>query len=116
MEPLHIVNKDDLIKQIETYNDKLLIFMFTATWCGPCKSIKKQIYNNETNKGISVLAPNIVFMYIDVDECEEMAQEFGITAMPTFIFNRVINNKLTKLDEFKGADAKKLNDLINKYA
>lgn len=30
--------------------------------------------------------PNVVFLKIDVDECEDLAQQFNITNMPTFVF------------------------------
>lgn len=117
MEPLHIQNKEDLINQIQQYSDKLIVFLFSAVWCGPCKMIKKQIYNDETKTGISTIVDNVVFMYIDVDENEELAGESNIQAMPTFIFNRVNKEgKLQKLEEFQGANSKKLNELINKYS
>lgn len=39
--------------------------------------------------------PNVVFLKVDVDECEEIAAQYEITSMPTFVFlknkNKVCN-------------------------
>jgi len=53
---------------------------FFATWCGPCKMIAPPI--EEMSKTLE----NVVFLKVDVDEAEAAAQEFNISAMPTFIF------------------------------
>lgn len=113
MQPIHITSKDDLIEQIKLYTDKLIIFMFTASWCGPCKSIKKVIYDN--GKGLSVDFTNAVFFYIDVDENDELSHEFEVNSMPTFFINKVgSDNKLHQLEMFKGADKNKLITCLTK--
>ena len=57
-----------------------MVIDFYATWCGPCKMIAPQI------EEMSNTMDNIVFLKVDVDEAEDVAQEYNITAMPTFLF------------------------------
>jgi thioredoxin-like negative regulator of GroEL len=53
---------------------------------------------------------NVVFFKVDVDEAEDVAEEVGITAMPTFQFYK--DGK--KIEEFKGANPEKLEETIKK--
>jgi thioredoxin 1 len=48
---------------------------------------------------------------VDVDECEDIATEYNIQSMPTFVF--VKSNK--KLEEFSGANVDKLRQTILKH-
>lgn len=45
---------------------------FTATWCGPCKTVAP-IY-----KGLSENTANVVFCKVDIDEAQPVALEAGI--------------------------------------
>ncbi|KAF2861835.1 thioredoxin-domain-containing protein [Piedraia hortae CBS 480.64] len=57
----------------------LMVVDFFATWCGPCKVIAPQVVE------MSNRFKNARFYKIDVDELPAVAQELGITAMPTFV-------------------------------
>ena len=52
------------------------ILRFTASWCGPCKSLAKTLEQIETNIPIEV---------IDIDEQPDVATEFGIRGVPTLV-------------------------------
>jgi len=82
--------------------DKLVIADFTASWCGPCQQIKPIYHQLATD------TPDVVFLTIDVDENSETAEEYDVSAMPTFQFFKSGN----KVDEMKGANAEKLNTKI----
>jgi thiol-disulfide isomerase/thioredoxin len=112
--PIIIKNKIQLIDEIKNNSDKLLIFMFTASWCGPCKRIKQEIDNS--GNSICRMFGYAQFFYIDVEENEEILTDFpDIKSMPTFVFNRIENGKLTKLDTLTGAETQNLIQLIQKY-
>jgi thioredoxin 1 len=51
--------------------------------------------------------PNLVVLKVDVDECEDLAAQYSISAMPTFVF---IKNG-TKVETMTGANADKLKSL-----
>lgn len=111
---LHISGKGNLFAEIVRHYDDLIIFLFTAKWCGPCKYIKKEI---EDERGFANRYPKCCFMYIDVDDInnEDILTDFKIQSMPTFVFNKIVNDKLEKLETFSGADRRLLEELINKH-
>jgi len=72
--------------------------------CGPCKMIAPQIESMDKEMD------DVVFLKVDVDEAEDVAQEYNITAMPTFVFLK--DSK--KIDDLMGANSDKLKALIEK--
>lgn len=84
---------------------KLVVVDFFATWCGPCQRIAP-VYAE-----LSTKYPSVVFLKVDVDQCQETASREGISAMPTFIFYK---NK-TKVDTMRGADPNALEEKIKQW-
>ncbi|KAI9837187.1 MAG: Cytoplasmic thioredoxin isoenzyme 2 [Sclerophora amabilis] len=78
--------------------DSLMVVDCFATWCGPCKVIAPEIVK------FSESYPNARFYKLDIDEVPDVAQELGITAMPTFV---LFKNGET-LGKIVGANAKAL--------
>ena len=74
-----------------------LVVDFWATWCGPCRMVAPII---------SELAEKydgkIVVGKCDVEECDELAAEFGIRNIPTILFFK--NGEV--VDKLVGAVAK----------
>lgn len=69
----------ELVK--EAFAQRRLVVVDTyATWCGPCKMIAPFFV------GLSIEHPDILFLKVDVDECEDIATALGVSAMPTFYF------------------------------
>jgi thioredoxin 1 len=55
------------------------IVMFSAAWCSPCKQAKPVFQQlKETIKDVE-------FEIVDIDEQHEMAQDFDIRGVPTFM-------------------------------
>ena len=74
----------------------LVVIDFFATWCGPCKVIGPKF------EELSTHFPTVTFLKVDVDESAELTEQFGVRAMPTFIF--VKNGSPVK--KIEGADLK----------
>jgi thioredoxin 1 len=100
---IHIKDKEDFESKLNDANDQLVVVDFFATWCGPCKLIAPQL------EELAKQLPNILVLKVDVDECEDIAMEYNITSMPTFIF---IKGKEV-ISKFSGANFDKLKATIN---
>lgn len=91
---------DEVIK-----NDKLVLVDFFATWCAPCQMLTEVLHDIDKE-----YSDKIEIFKVDVDENQEIAIRYGITAMPTLIFFKggeevdrkvgfLDKNELTKLIE-----------------
>ncbi|TRY67075.1 hypothetical protein TCAL_03457 [Tigriopus californicus] len=100
-----IADMDELRTQLTNAGDKLVVIDFYATWCGPCKMIAPQI------EEMASTMDDVVFLKVDVDEAEEVAAEYNVTAMPTFIL--IKNSK--QIEDLMGANSDKLKELVNKH-
>ena len=67
--------KDEVLK-----SDKLTLVKFEADWCGSCKKMAP-IYE----KAASTFE-KIKFTTVDTDDLSDLAKEYGIRGIPTFIF------------------------------
>ncbi|KDR16041.1 thioredoxin-2-like [Zootermopsis nevadensis] len=102
---IHIKDWKEFDTKIKEAGDALVVIDFFAKWCGPCKVIGPKIEELATEN------PGVVFLKVDVDECEDLASHYEISAMPTFVF---VKNQ-EKLDAFSGANADTLKEYITKY-
>ena len=58
-----------------------LVVDFWATWCGPCRMVSPII-----SELAEVYDGKVVIGKCDVEECEDLAAEFGIRNIPTILF------------------------------
>lgn len=98
-----VKDSTDFNNKLESAGDLLVVVDFFATWCGPCKAIAPKLEEFQ-NK----YADKIVVVKVDVDECEDLAAQYNISSMPTFLF---IKNKQV-VTQFSGANADKLENHI----
>lgn len=68
-------------KEMRYLGDKPAIVDFTATWCGPCRSIAPIL--EELAKEYQ---GRIVVYKVDVDRCRAVAEAFGITSIPAVLY------------------------------
>jgi len=86
-----------------------LIADFYATWCPPCKQIAP-IYNQLSTAHAS--PGKFAFVKVNVDEQREIAGQYGVTAMPTFM----VFKDGKKIEEIRGADVRSLKAAVEKVA
>jgi len=93
-----------LKKAIDQSGSQKCIAWFTASWCGPCKSITPHIQKlSESNQTVD-------FLKIDIDENQELAEEYEVGSVPTFI---LFKDKVI-VERILGANAKKIEEMISK--
>jgi thioredoxin 1 len=52
------------------------VLRFTASWCGPCKMLARNLEDINTNVPVEV---------IDIDVFQDTAVEYGIRGVPTLV-------------------------------
>ncbi|KAL9246427.1 hypothetical protein vseg_019963 [Gypsophila vaccaria] len=66
--------------QASKQSDKLIVIFFWATWCGFCR------YVDPVLDDLAARYMDVEIHKIDVDELYDISREFGVHAMPTFLF------------------------------
>ncbi|KAL4366293.1 hypothetical protein GQ457_05G018050 [Hibiscus cannabinus] len=84
---------------------KLMVIDFSASWCGPCKFMEPVLND------MAASFTEVEFVKLDVDELPDVAQEYGVQAMPTF----VLLKKGKELDRVVGAQKNDLEKKIQKH-
>ncbi|MEX2438066.1 MAG: thioredoxin [Candidatus Babeliales bacterium] len=70
-------NHEKLVKK----SDKPVIIDAYASWCGPCVQMEPTFQALEKEMG------NLYnFVKLNVDDARDLAIEYGITSVPTFVF------------------------------
>ncbi|KAJ5780052.1 hypothetical protein N7457_005212 [Penicillium paradoxum] len=73
-----ITSKADFMDKILGSEDPAILDCY-AEWCGPCKIVAPKL------DAWSEVYPQVKFYKVDVEKVEDVAQELGVRAMPTFM-------------------------------
>lgn len=107
------MSKDTVAVQDSTFKNEVLdsatpvLVDFWATWCAPCRAIAPSLEELATQyKGQVKIAK------VDVDESQQVAQQFGIRSIPTLLMFK--GGKV--VEQLVGAVPKaKLEDTLKKH-
>lgn len=70
--------KDTFKKEVLESKEKVLVD-FNANWCGPCKMLKPIL------EELSEERKNLKIVSINIDEEEELAEEYNVSAIPCIV-------------------------------
>jgi thioredoxin 1 len=101
----HLSSIQEYQSLVQNNPNKLIVLDLSAQWCGPCKRIAPA-YNQLAQK-----MPNIIFCKADIDECEDLARTFNVSAVPTFGFVR--NGNI--VNTVKGANIQAVVQACNQF-
>jgi thioredoxin 1 len=108
---LHHINSMTELQKLFDSTTYVLID-FYADWCGPCKTIAP-VYDSLARK--HSIDGILGFGRVNVDEAQDIARQYGVSAMPTFMAFK--NGKLVAVNgasQIRGADVRALNAAAEK--
>ncbi|KAJ9486310.1 hypothetical protein VN97_g7043 [Penicillium thymicola] len=99
MSVTEITSKVDFLQKILVSGDPVLLNCY-AEWCSHCKAIAPKI------EELTKVYPQVKFYQVDVDKVEDVGQELGVRAKPTFMLfkggekiTEVVGAHLTLIEE-----------------
>jgi thioredoxin 1 len=87
---MHVESEEEFDRFLSEGTYTHVLVDFYADWCGPCKRFAPTF---EKLKGEY---SKVLFLKVDVDELDNLAQRYDVSAMPTFL--------LIKTGSFKNED------------
>ena len=93
--------------------NKPIYLLFSATWCGPCKTYKNTVLNDAQVK--RSLDNDVIFVSADIDRDKALARKYNVSGVPTGFFIRVQNGQTqTANSHVGGLDKQEFMKFINK--
>lgn len=87
--------------------EKPRLMIFSADWCGPCKSMHSYM----KNKHVKEVLKKFYITEHDFDIEEDLVKTYGIRSIPTLIVTK--NNK--EIGRMVGFSSDRLDSFLNKY-
>lgn len=86
-------------KKIALATNKIIVIDFWASWCGPCKKMDSDVWQNEDIKST---ISDFVFVKVNTDDNQDIARHYGINSIPRIIitdaFGKVIESNTGYID------------------
>jgi thiol:disulfide interchange protein DsbD len=62
---------------------KQILVDFTATWCGPCKTMDELVFSSKAV--VDAGAQNTIFVKVDADAQRDIIKKYKVNAYPTLV-------------------------------
>lgn len=100
------LNNLDAAKVAAKSAHKFILLDFTATWCGPCKQMEVEFWDNEQYKDIK---DKFVIAKIDIDQNSSVASAYGVRAIPNIKLIDISGEELTGYEGYVSGDVMQKN-------
>jgi thioredoxin 1 len=70
---------NNFYQTVEKTNNILIVAVFYAEWCGACQKALPKVEN------LAREFTNVKFIKLNIDENDELANDFNVQSVPTFI-------------------------------
>jgi len=98
-------------QKIALASNKMLIVDFTASWCGPCKKMDLETWEDEN---VKLLLEDFIFVKIDIDSNKEIALKYNVKSIPNVF---VLDGNGIEVKSFLGyMNANKFIGAVDSYA
>lgn len=89
-----MIQVEDITNILIENQEKTILLIFSASWCGPCKRLKAKLKDESDPKVEQI--KNLKYVIIDVDDDEnyELCQHFKVGGIPHQVFIALENNQL----------------------
>ena len=83
-------------------NNKSVFLHFYAKWCGYCAKMEKESFQDDSIAGY--LNENFISIRVDVDKEQNIAEKYGVFALPTTYFFSSSGEKLGSVPGYLSKD------------
>ena len=109
---LHVMSQDsydELKKQVEAAGG-LCVIDFFAPWCGPCQRLVGELPK------IAAENPKVLFIKVNVDDCQQLSHKFGVSSIPHVIFCKGNGGSIQQLATVVGFNIAAIKQNIQKFS
>lgn len=112
-------------QKVALASNKMMVIDFTASWCGPCKKMDIDTWDDEK---VKVILEDFVFVKIDIDLNKELAFRYNVKSIPnifildvngievkSFLGYMSANKFITAVDGYAVSTEYLSKELINQY-
>lgn len=100
---------EDLNRQVAETNG-LVVVDFFANWCPPCRRLSEYL------PAIASENPKVLFIKINIDECRELTNHYGINSIPHIKFLKADQgSQIQELASITGADLQQIKNKLQQF-